>query len=187
MKYLIAGLGNVGEEYNNTRHNIGFEVVNLLAEEQEQTFELDRYGFMARFKFKGRQVILLKPTTYMNLSGKAIKFWLDKEKISIENLLVVTDDLNLPFGKLRLKGKGSAGGHNGLTNIEQLLSTNRYARMRFGIGDNFGKGRQVNFVLSPFSNDEQRDLPTLIKKCATGVNEYVSIGLTRTMNNFNTQ
>ena len=187
MKYLIAGLGNIGTEYRKTRHNIGFMVLEALMEDQELSPASERYALTASAKHKGRSLQLIMPTTYMNLSGKAIRHHMQKHQIPIERLLVITDDIALPFGTLRLKGKGSAGGHNGLKNIEELLNTRQYARMRFGVGDSFSKGRQVDYVLGDFSNDEEAELPLLIDKCIKGIYSFVSIGLDRTMNSFNSR
>ena len=158
-KFLIVGLGNPGSKYQDTRHNIGFNILDALAESEGVTFETKRLGDQCRFRYKGRTFILLKPNTFMNLSGKAIKYWLKLEKIPVENLLVVTDDLNLPFGTIRLKGKGSSGGHNGLTNINEQLNTQNYARLRFGIGNEYSRGQQVDYVLQQVEHDhEQADI-----------------------------
>ncbi|MFK7796966.1 MAG: aminoacyl-tRNA hydrolase [Aureispira sp.] len=186
VKYLITGLGNPGVEYNGTRHNIGFDVVDYLAAKFDVSYKSDRQGYVGSFKHKGRQFILLKPTTYMNLSGQAVRYWLQKEKIKKENLLVILDDLNLKFGQIRLKGKGSAGGHNGLKNIEQLLQTGQYPRLKVGIGDRFNKGRQVDFVLGKWNEEEDEHLSKIIAHAAQGVLEFGTIGLERTMNRVNT-
>ncbi|MEL6133301.1 MAG: aminoacyl-tRNA hydrolase, partial [Bacteroidota bacterium] len=164
MKYLIVGLGNIGTDYKDTRHNIGFMVVDRLLEKLGGDLELDRHAHTALAKHKGRQLHLVKPTTYMNLSGKAVKFHLNKHKIPLENLLIITDDLSLPFGKLRLRAKGSAGGHNGHKHIQEVMGTQQYARLKFGIGDDFSRGKQVNYVLDPFTLDEQADLPNHIDR-----------------------
>lgn len=185
MKYLIAGLGNVGAEYDGTRHNIGFDVVDYLAGKFEVTFKLERHAYVGSFKHKGRTFIIIKPTTYMNLSGQAIRYWMQKEKIQASNLLVLLDDLNLAFGQLRMKGKGSAGGHNGLKNIEQILGNAQYPRLRIGIGDRFGKGKQVNFVLGRWTPEEEQDLDKIIAESAKAVLGFGTIGLARTMNQFN--
>jgi len=185
MKYLIAGLGNMGAEYDNTRHNIGFEVVDYLAESFDVSFKNDTQGDLATFKHKGRTFILLKPSTFMNRSGKAVRYWLQKEKIDKENLLVIIDDLNLPFGKIRLRGKGSAGGHNGLKSIDQLTGGNNYARLRIGIGDDFYKGQQVDYVLGKWSPKEQEKLPEIIERAAETVKAFGTIGLQYTMSQFN--
>ena len=158
MKYLIVGLGNIGSEYENTRHNIGFLILDALAKASNIFFETNKLGSTATLKFKGRTFILVKPSTFMNLSGKAVNYYLQKEKIKQENLLVITDDIALPFGTLRLKGKGSDGGHNGLKNIIESLDNNNYARLRFGVGSEFSQGKQVNYVLSEFANEEQDQL-----------------------------
>ena len=154
MKYLIVGLGNIGPEYQNTRHNIGFKVLDAFAKASNTVFEDMRYGAVATVKLKGRTLILLKPNTYMNLSGKAVSYWMQKEKIELSNLFVVVDDLALPFGTIRLRGKGSDGGHNGLKSINQLLGTQDYTRLRFGIGNEFPKGKQVDYVLGEWSSEE---------------------------------
>lgn len=185
MKYLIAGLGNKGAEYDDTRHNIGFDVIDYLAEKHEISLDNLRYGAVGKFKTKGRIFILLKPNTYMNLSGNAVSFWLKKEKIKQENLLVVSDDLNLDFGKVRLKPKGSAGGHNGLKHIEQVLSSVEYARVRVGIGNQYSKGRQVDFVLGKWTEKERDNLNAVIKHSADAVVSFGTIGLARTMNAYN--
>lgn len=185
MKYLIAGLGNIGPEYKNTRHNIGFQILDALAEASNISFSDHRYGYTAEYKYKARTFILLKPTTYMNLSGRAVDYWLKKEKIAIESLLVLVDDLALPFGTIRLRAKGSAGGHNGLENINQTLGRNDYARLRFGIGDNFHSGFQVNYVLGEWSANEKKELPEKIDTCIEIINSYGTLGVERTMNIFN--
>jgi peptidyl-tRNA hydrolase, PTH1 family len=187
VKYLIAGLGNIGPEYKNTRHNIGFQVLDALAGASNISFNDRRYGFTAEYRFKSRDFFLLKPTTYMNLSGRAVNYWLQKEKIPFENLLVVVDDLALPFGTLRVKAKGSPGGHNGLRNISDMLGTNEYARLRFGIGDNFHQGFQVDFVLSPWSPEERKLLPEKIDSCIEIIQSFGTIGIERTMNFYNTK
>lgn len=185
MKYLIAGLGNIGAEYELTRHNIGFLILDQLADQQKVNFTTDRLAEKAEFKFKGRSIHLIKPTTYMNLSGKAIAYWLQDLKIPKENLLVLVDDLALPFGSLRLRTKGSSAGHNGLKNIEQLLGGQDYSRLRFGIGNDFGKGQQVDFVLSNFDKAEFEKLPEVINKANEMVLSFCTIGPERTMNVFN--
>ncbi|MEG0498340.1 MAG: aminoacyl-tRNA hydrolase, partial [Alistipes sp.] len=158
MKYLIVGLGNIGDEYADTRHNAGFEVLDALAKASNIAFTAGRYGSVAELKHKGRTLVLRKPTTFMNLSGKAVRYWLDAEKIAPENLLVVVDDIALPFGTLRMRPKGSAGGHNGLKNITELLGHENYARMRFGIGGDFARGQQVDYVLGTWSEEERKQL-----------------------------
>ena len=185
MKYLIAGLGNIGPEYKNTRHNIGFQILDALAEASNIVFSDKRYGFVAEYKFKARTFVLLKPTTYMNLSGRAVNYWMQKEKISIENLLVLVDDIALPFGTIRLRAKGSDGGHNGLKNINQVLGRNDYARLRFGIGDNFHPGFQVDYVLSDWKKEEQKELTEKLDSCAEIIQSFGTIGVDRTMNIFN--
>ncbi len=185
MKYLIAGLGNIGAEYKNTRHNIGFQILDALAGASNIVFNDKRYGFVGEYKFKARTFILLKPTTYMNLSGKAVSYWLQKEEIPLENLLVLVDDLALPFGTLRLKAKGGAGGHNGLENINQVLGRNDYARLRFGIGDNFHKGFQVDYVLGEWTVEEKKELPAKIDNCIEIIQSFGTIGVERTMNFYN--
>lgn len=185
MKYLIAGLGNIGAEYELTRHNIGFLVCDQLADQLKIDFELSRHAYYGFGKWKGRQIHIIKPTTYMNLSGKAIGFWMNNLKIPKSNLLVITDDIALPFGKLRMRAKGSSGGHNGLKDIENVLGGNDYPRIRFGIGDEFSKGRQVDYVLSRFSPKEFEELPIFIDKASEMALSFATIGLQRTMNTFN--
>ncbi len=187
MKYLLVGLGNIGPEYANTRHNIGFMVLDYLAKKHETTFDTGRHSFVTEIKTKGQSYTLIKPTTYMNLSGKAVSHWLSTLKIPASQMLVITDDLALPFGKLRMRAKGSAGGHNGLKHIEETLGNNEYPRLRFGVDAQFAKGRQVDYVLSPFSADEQVELPLLIEKAAEMSISFGTIGLERTMNFFNTK
>jgi len=185
MKYLIAGLGNIGPEYELTRHNIGFLVLDQLAEKHGGKFTLDRLAEKAEVKHKGRTLHLIKPTTYMNLSGKAIAYWLQELKIPKENLLVILDDLALPFGTLRMRTKGSSAGHNGLKNIELLLNGQEYSRLRFGIGNEFGKGQQVDFVLSNFSKQEFNDMPPIIDRANEMVLSFSTIGPERTMSLYN--
>lgn len=185
MKYLIAGLGNIGPEYELTRHNIGFLILDRLADKERLTFDHDRHAFISELKYKSRVLHLIKPTTYMNLSGKAISYWLRQYKIPKENLLVVTDDIALPYGKIRLKPKGSSGGHNGLKNIEQLTGGQDYARLRFGVGDDFSKGRQIDYVLSPFDKKEMEALVIQMDKAIDAILSFCTIGLERTMNQFN--
>lgn len=184
-KFLIVGLGNIGEKYANTRHNIGFKILDYLAKHEESTFETQKLGDIATIKVKGRTLILLKPSTYMNLSGKAIKYWLEKEKIPLQNLLVVTDDLNLPFGSLRLKTKGSDGGHNGLKDTQDKLQTTAYNRFRFGISDSFGKGRQVDYVLGEWNDEENSKLEERLKISAELIKSFALAGVNNTMNQFN--
>ena len=184
-KYLIVGLGNIGSDYDNTRHNIGFKVLDELAKANDISFKNDKLGSLTSFKFKGRSFILLKPSTYMNLSGKAVKYWLTKEKIPLEHLLVICDDLNIPFGTIRLKPKGSAGGHNGLKSINEVLNTQQYPRFRFGISDAFGKGRQVDYVLGKWSDKENEILPERLEKAAQLVKSFGTAGVANTMSEFN--
>lgn len=184
MKYLIVGLGNIGAKYENTRHNIGFDVVDSLAREFEVTFKTEKLGDVAEFKHKGRLFILLKPSTYMNLSGKAVNYWLQKKKVKQENLLVIVDDLNIAFGKLRMRGKGSDGGHNGIKDINQTIGS-KYARLRFGIGSEFSKGRQVNFVLGEWKDEEQEKLTEIVGRAKDAVKAFGTIGLSHAMNSYN--
>lgn len=184
MKYLIAGLGNIGAEYDNTRHNVGFDVIDLLAKEKELSFKDGGNGLTTNYKHKGRTFILLKPTTYMNLSGKAIRYWLQKEKIKQENLLVVIDDLNIDFGKILIQGKGSDGGHNGLKDIDKMLGNNKYARIRIGIGNPANKGEHVNHVLGEWSSEEQKELGLLLNKATEMIKSFGSIGLSHTLKQF---
>lgn len=184
-KFLIAGLGNIGPEYANTRHNIGFQIVDRLAGQAGLSFEAARLGDVVALKIKGRSVLLLKPSTYMNRSGKAIQYWLDKEKIPLENLLVVADDLNLPFGTIRLKTQGSDGGHNGLRDIQEVLGTTAYARFRFGIGAEYSRGKQVDHVLGLWNEDESAALPERLDRGAELVRSFVLAGPGITMNTFN--
>jgi PTH1 family peptidyl-tRNA hydrolase len=184
-KFLIVGLGNIGDAYKNTRHNIGFKIVDELAEEHKTTFETEKLGDVANFRLKGRTFILLKPSTFMNLSGKAVKYWMDKEHISVENILVVTDDVNIDFGTIRLKAKGSAGGHNGLKDIQDKLNTQQYARFRFGVGANYSKGRQVDFVLGEWNKQETSELIARLPISAKIITSFGTAGLANTMNTFN--
>lgn len=185
MKYLVAGLGNIGSEYELTRHNVGFLALDQLADEQKIAFKVERLAEKAAFKHKGRQIHLIKPTTYMNLSGKAINYWLQQLNIPKENLLVLVDDIALPFGTLRLRAKGSAAGHNGLKNIEQATGGANYARLKIGLGDNYPKGRQVDFVLSNFTNEEMNELPVILNKAKEYVYAFCTLGVQRTMNLLN--
>ncbi|MGB2128894.1 MAG: aminoacyl-tRNA hydrolase [Flavicella sp.] len=184
-KFLIVGLGNIGAEYENTRHNIGFKIVDELAAIENIRFESDKLGQVTNFKLKGRSITLLKPSTYMNLSGKAVKYWMQKEKIVAENILVISDDLNIDFGTIRLKGKGSAGGHNGLKDINEKLGHQNYPRFRFGVSANFSKGRQANYVLGEWSKEENRYLPELLLKGANLIKAFATEGIGNTMNKFN--
>ncbi|NDW18870.1 aminoacyl-tRNA hydrolase [Dysgonomonas sp. 216] len=185
MKYLIVGLGNIGYEYAFTRHNIGFRVLDALAEASNAVFRVDRYGEVTQVKLKGRTLVLLKPSTYMNLSGNAVRYWLQKENIGIENLLVIVDDLALPFGSLRLKSKGSDAGHNGLKNIQAVLGTQEYARLRFGIGDNYPKGMQVEYVLGRFDEEQEKLLPERLDVCGEIIKSFCLAGIQITMNQYN--
>lgn len=184
-KFLIAGLGNIGAEYINTRHNIGFKVLDFIARQEGLEFSTAKLGAMAEYKLKGRTLFLLKPNTYMNLSGKAVKYWMEKEGIPKENLLVITDDLNLPFGSIRIKGKGSDGGHNGLKNIQLLLNTSDYPRFRFGISDEFKKGQQVDYVLGEWTEEEKAKLPERYEMAANAIRSFALAGLANTMSDFN--
>ena len=183
--FLIVGLGNIGTEYVRTRHNIGFKVLNHLAKQNEIEFETRKLGALATYKFKGRTFLLLKPNTFMNLSGKAVKYWLDKENIPLENLLVITYDLNLPFGTLRLKTKGSNGGHNGLKDIQDKLNTIQYNRLRFGISNEFSKGRQVDYVLGEWTEEESEKLDERLEQASKMLISFAMSGVNHTMNQFN--
>ncbi len=185
MKYLIVGLGNIGDEYRNTRHNIGFMVLDALAKASNIVFKDGRYGATASMSVKGRQLLLLKPSTYMNLSGNAVRYWMQQEKIPLENVLVVVDDLALPFGSLRLKGKGSDAGHNGLKHIAATLGTQNYARLRFGIGNDFPKGAQVDYVLGQFGEDDVKQMPERLETAEEIIKSFCLAGLSITMNQYN--
>ena len=185
MKFLIVGLGNPGAEYENTRHNVGFRVVDTIAEAHGGTFSIERHGMVSTVRFKGRTLVLLKPNTFMNLSGKAVRYWMEAEKISVDRILVITDDLNLDYEKLRLRAKGSDGGHNGLKDIQSVLGTNLYSRLRIGIGSDFSKGGQSDFVLGEWTEDEGLALQEVLTKSSKAVESVVTIGLSRTMNSFN--
>lgn len=184
-KFLIVGLGNIGAKYANTRHNIGFKILDFLAHKQDVNFETRKLGDVTSFKLKGRTFILLKPSTFMNLSGKSVVYWLTKEKIPLENLLIVTDDLNLPFGSLRLKVRGSDGGHNGLKDIQDKLNTIKYNRFRFGISDEFNKGRQVDYVLGEWEDEEISKLNERLEKSAELIKSFGLAGVNNTMNTYN--
>ena len=186
MKYLIAGLGNIGPEYELTRHNIGFLVLDQLADKMQVDFKFERLAYRAEGRYKGKTLVLIKPTTYMNLSGRAVNYWLKDEKIPLENLLVIADDLALDFGKLRLRPKGTHGGHNGFRDIEATLNTPEYARLRFGIGSNFAKGRQVDYVLQNFTKDEFAGLPLHMDRACEATFAFCASGLHIAMNQFNT-
>ncbi len=186
MKYLIIGLGNIGKEYENTRHNIGFMALDYFAKSQTDcVFSLERHAYIAKTKFKGRTIILAKPTTYMNLSGKALKFWMDKEDIPLENILIILDDIALPLGTIRMRMTGSDGGHNGLSHIIETLGHNKFNRLRFGIGDNFSKGRQVDYVLGDWSDEETTALKERLDTVSKAVKEFALAGLNNAMNNYN--
>lgn len=185
MKYLVVGLGNIGPEYAGTRHNIGFMVADRLAADADGVFESCRYGDMARFRVKNRQLMVLKPSTYMNLSGVAVRYWMNKEKLPLHNLLVVVDDLALPFGAIRLRGNGSDAGHNGLKNIASELGNQNYARLRFGIGNDFQRGGQIDYVLGKFPPEEVALLPERLETAAEAVRAYCLSGLSFAMTNFN--
>ena len=187
MNYLIVGLGNIGVEYVNTRHNMGFMVLDAWAQASNIVFESGRYGYTTVVSFKGRKFHLLKPSTYMNLSGKAVRYWMNELKIPVENLLVISDDLNIPFGTLRLRKNGSAGGHNGLTNINEMIGTQDYARIRVGIGNEFGRGQQVNYVLGELSKEEMEEMAEISKRVIDGVKAWATIGPDRAMNIVNTK
>lgn len=184
-KFLIAGLGNIGAEYAQTRHNIGFKVLDYFAEKEALTFESNRLAERSEYKLKGRTFVLIKPTTYMNLSGKAVRYWLEKENIPIENLLVITDDLNLPFGSIRIRTKGSDGGHNGLKDIQGQLQTTNYNRYRFGISNEYEKGRQIDYVLGKWSEEELKNLPERLEKSVEIIKSFGLSGIQLTMNLFN--
>lgn len=185
MKYLIVGLGNIGEEYVGTRHNIGFMMLDAFADALNATWADKRYGFVAKCRVKNAEMVLLKPTTYMNLSGNAVRYWLQQEKIPVENMLVLVDDLNLPFGTIRIRKQGSNGGHNGLGNIQSVLGTEKYARVRFGIGNNFSRGAQCNFVLGKWTEEEQKLLPERLKITSEIIPSFCLQGMDRTMNLYN--
>ncbi|KGK32045.1 aminoacyl-tRNA hydrolase [Cellulophaga sp. E6(2014)] len=184
-KYLIIGLGNIGPEYAQTRHNIGFKVLDKFAQQEDLSFETAKLGDVTTFKIKGRSVLLLKPSTYMNLSGKALHYWMEKENIPLENVLVITDDINLDFGVIRVKTKGSNGGHNGLKDIQNTLNSSNYNRFRFGVGADFGKGRQVDYVLGKWNDDERAAMPERLERSAEVIKSFVLAGITITMNQYN--
>jgi PTH1 family peptidyl-tRNA hydrolase len=184
-RYLIVGLGNIGDEYRNTRHNIGFKMLDAFAEASNFAFEDRRYGFVAHGRVKNVELTLLKPSTYMNLSGNAVRYWLAEDKIQVENMLVLVDDLNLPFGTIRIRKQGSAGGHNGLKHIEQVLGTAAYARVRFGIGNDYNKGAQMGFVLGEWTKEEAEQLPDRIAPIKEIIPSFCLQGIDRTMNRFN--
>lgn len=185
MKYLITGLGNMGAKYDGTRHNIGFEVLDYIADVKNATWEHEKKGDITRVKYAGRQLILLKPSTYVNLSGKAVRYWLQKESIPVDRSLVVVDDLNLPFGKLRMRPNGSHGGHNGLKDIEKKLNTRQYPRLRFGIGSDFHSGQQVQYVLGKWDRSEKKQLEQLKEESWNMIADFSKIGIERAMNEYN--
>lgn len=187
MNYLVAGLGNIGREYSQTRHNMGFMVLDAWIEASNAVFSTQRYGDVAEVSFKGRRITLLKPSTYMNLSGNAVRYWMEKKNIPLENLLIICDDLNLPFGTLRMRKKGSDGGHNGLRNIQDCLGSQDWCRIRMGIGNDFHAGEQVDFVLGDLSQAQKEQLPALCAKVIEGVKAFVTVGPDRAMNTFNTK
>nr|BFF36037.1 aminoacyl-tRNA hydrolase [Tenacibaculum mesophilum] len=184
-KFLIVGLGNIGEKYDNTRHNIGFKIADAFVKEHEGSFETEKLGDIAKLKIKGKTVLVLKPNTYMNLSGKAVKYWMQKENIQVENLLIITDDLNIDFGKIRIKGKGSSGGHNGLKDIQDKFNTGAYPRFRFGVGAEYSKGRQVDYVLGKWNPDEESAMIERIPFSVKAITSFITAGLANTMNEFN--
>ncbi|MFI5219049.1 MAG: aminoacyl-tRNA hydrolase [Bacteroidia bacterium] len=185
MKYLIVGLGNIGDDYVHTRHNIGFEVADALALSAKAFFSSEHLAHRCEFRFKGRTIILIKPATYMNLSGKAVNYWLQSEKISLEKLFIVSDDISLPFGTIRIRSKGSDGGHNGLANIIESLNSSHFARLRFGIGNEFSKGKQSDYVLGKWNDEEKKLLSERIVKAVDAIKSFVTIGISRTMNAYN--
>lgn len=185
MKFLIVGLGNIGSEYENTRHNIGFHIIDTFARSEGVFFSVDRLASRTELRIKNRTLVLIKPSTYMNLSGKAVNYWLQAEKINLENMLVITDDIALPFGAIRIRGKGSDGGHNGLKDIQQVLGTTEYARLRFGVGSDFAKGRQVEYVLGKWSDEQYLTLHERVGIAIDAIKSFVTIGLGRTMTEFN--
>ena len=186
-QFLVAGLGNIGAEYSDTRHNMGFIVLDAWAKASNTVFRTERYGSIAEIQLKGRKFTLLKPSTYMNLSGKAVRYWMSELKLPIEKLIVISDDLNLPFGTLRMRKNGSAGGHNGLANITELLGSQDYARIRVGIGNNFSRGGQIDFVLGTLDEEEMKQMPGICDKVIEGIKAFATIGPDRAMNTFNTR
>jgi len=185
--YLVVGLGNIGAEYANTRHNMGFMILDAWAQASNVLFKTDRYGDVAEVSFKGRWFVLLKPSTYMNLSGKAVRYWMQTLNLPLENLIVISDDLALPFGTLRMRANGSSGGHNGLENITQLLESDKWARIRVGIGNEFSRGGQVDYVLGSLSKEEMEQVPALAARVIQGIKDVSTIGIQRAMNTVNTK
>ena len=185
MDFLVVGLGNIGAEYASTRHNMGFMVLDAFAKASNAVFETRRYGDLAEVSFKGRNITLLKPSTYMNLSGNAVRYWMNRYSYPLENLLVISDDLNLPFGTIRMRTGGSAGGHNGLSHIEECLETDHYARIRIGIGNEFSRGGQIDFVLGDLSEEEKAAVPEICERVISGIKAFVTVGPERAMNDLN--
>lgn len=185
--YLVVGLGNIGAEYADTRHNMGFMILDAWTQASNICFDSKRYGDMAELSWKGRRLYLLKPSTYMNLSGNAVRYWMNKLEIPLENLVVICDDLNLPFGTVRMRAKGSDGGHNGLKNINELMETQEYARIRIGVGHEFSQGGQVDFVLGNFSEEQKSELETICKKCISGIRDWAFMGIGRAMTALNSK
>lgn len=185
MKYLIVGLGNIGAEYDNTRHNIGFKVLDAFSEASGAVFNTDRYAAVAKIKYRGHIVVLIKPSTYMNLSGKAVNYWMQQEKIPVENVFVLVDDLALPFGSIRIRPGGSEAGHNGLKSITEMLGTQNYARLRFGIGNQYAKGKQVDFVLGKWTDDELKTIDERTDVTTHAIYSFITDGIQRTMNMYN--
>ena len=185
MKFLIVGLGNIGAEYQDTRHNIGFTILDAFAQASNVVFASQRYGAVAHMRLKNQQLVLLKPSTYMNLSGEAVRYWMQKEKIALDHVLVIVDDLALPFGTIRLRGKGADGGHNGLKNINALVGSQNYARLRFGIGSDFPEGAQVDYVLGPLTDEERQLLPERLEKAVDTIKAFCLSGLSFAMTNYN--
>jgi PTH1 family peptidyl-tRNA hydrolase len=184
-KFLVIGLGNPGSKYENTRHNIGFQILDEFANSKEISFDSEKLAEVCKINIKGRQFVCIKPQTFMNLSGKAVRYWMQKENISLENILVITDDINIEFGMIRIKGKGSDGGHNGLKHIQDVLNTTKYPRFRFGVGSDFGKGQQVDYVLGEWSADEREYLKTRKKTCIEAIKSFGLVGINQTMNQYN--
>ncbi len=185
LTYLIAGLGNIGAEYENTRHNMGFMVLDAYAKASNIVFSTERYGDIAQTSLKGRKVVLLKPSTYMNLSGNAVRYWMNRLNVPAERLLIICDDLNLPFGSMRMRKKGSDGGHNGLKNIVEMIGTQEYSRIRVGIGNDFSRGAQVDFVLGKLNDEQMKMMPEICEKAAAGIDEFVLAGPDKAMNSVN--
>jgi len=185
LKYLIVGLGNIGTEYDNTRHNIGFTILDALAKVSNISFSDKRYGYVAEMKYASRTLILLKPNTFMNLSGRSVHYWMQKENIPVENVLILVDDLALPLGKIRVRSKGGDAGHNGLKSIQQIICTNEYSRLRFGIGDDFPRGRQVEHVLGKWDRAEEEVVNSKLERCFEIIKSFATIGIELTMTKFN--